>query len=34
MPRALEMSAILAGLGPGDEIIMPSFTFVAESGRG
>jgi len=26
---ALEMSAILAGIGPGDEIIMPSFTFVS-----
>ena len=26
---ALEMSAILAGVGPGDEIIMPSFTFVS-----
>lgn len=26
---ALEMSAILAGFGPGDEIIMPSYTFVS-----
>jgi len=26
---ALEMSAILAGVGPGDEVIMPSFTFVS-----
>ena len=26
---ALEMSAILAGIKPGDEIIMPSFTFVS-----
>lgn len=26
---ALEMSAILLGLGPGDEVIMPSFTFVS-----
>ena len=26
---ALEMSAILAGIGPGDEVIMPSFTFVS-----
>lgn len=26
---ALEMAAILAGLGPGDEVIMPSFTFVS-----
>lgn len=26
---ALEMSAILADIGPGDEIIMPSFTFVS-----
>jgi dTDP-4-amino-4,6-dideoxygalactose transaminase len=26
---ALEMAAILAGVGPGDEIIMPSFTFVS-----
>ena len=26
---ALEMSAILAGISPGDEIIMPSFTFVS-----
>ncbi len=26
---ALEMSAILCNLGPGDEVIMPSFTFVS-----
>ena len=26
---ALEMSALLAGAGPGDEVIMPSFTFVS-----
>ena len=26
---ALEMAAILAGIGPGDEIIAPSFTFVS-----
>lgn len=26
---ALEMSAILADIGPGDEVIMPSFTFVS-----
>ena len=26
---ALEMSAILAGIKPGDEVIMPSFTFVS-----
>jgi len=26
---ALEMSAILAGISPGDEIIMPSYTFVS-----
>src|SRR2546430_11240962 len=26
---ALEMAAILAGIEPGDEIIMPSFTFVS-----
>ena len=26
---ALEMCAILGGIGPGDEIIMPSFTFVS-----
>src|SRR5258708_12876232 len=26
---ALEMAAILAGISPGDEIIMPSFTFVS-----
>ena len=26
---ALEMAAILAGIGPGDEIIMPSYTFVS-----
>ena len=25
---ALEMAAMLAGVGPGDEVIMPSFTFV------
>ena len=26
---ALEMGAILSGVGPGDEVIMPSFTFVS-----
>lgn len=26
---ALEMASILAGIGPGDEVIMPSFTFVS-----
>ncbi|EJT85404.1 TDP-4-oxo-6-deoxy-D-glucose transaminase [Pseudomonas putida S11] len=26
---ALEMAAILADVGPGDEVIMPSFTFVS-----
>ncbi|MEA2610522.1 MAG: dTDP-4-amino-4,6-dideoxygalactose transaminase, partial [Chloroflexota bacterium] len=26
---ALEMAAILSGVGPGDEVIMPSFTFVS-----
>ena len=26
---ALEMAAILAGIGPGDEIVMPSYTFVS-----
>src|SRR4051812_36602338 len=26
---ALEMAAILAGIGPGDEVIMPSFTFAS-----
>ncbi len=26
---ALEMAAILAEVGPGDEVIMPSFTFVS-----
>jgi dTDP-4-amino-4,6-dideoxygalactose transaminase len=26
---ALEMAAIIAGVGPGDEVIMPSFTFVS-----
>lgn len=26
---ALEMSALLAGVGPGDEVIMPSYTFVS-----
>jgi dTDP-4-amino-4,6-dideoxygalactose transaminase len=26
---ALEMSTLLAGVGPGDEVIMPSFTFVS-----
>jgi dTDP-4-amino-4,6-dideoxygalactose transaminase len=26
---ALEMSALLCGLGPGDEVILPSYTFVA-----
>ena len=28
---ALELAAILAGIGPGDEIIMPSFTFVSSA---
>ncbi|MBK5477881.1 dTDP-4-amino-4,6-dideoxygalactose transaminase [Pseudomonas sp. TH21] len=27
--HALEMAAILIGVGPGDEVIMPSFTFVS-----
>ena len=27
--HALEMAALLAGLGPGDEVICPSFTFVS-----
>jgi dTDP-4-amino-4,6-dideoxygalactose transaminase len=26
---ALEMSALLSGIGPGDEVILPSFTFVS-----
>jgi len=26
---ALEMCAILAGIGPGDEVIVPSYTFVS-----
>ncbi|MBT8408148.1 MAG: dTDP-4-amino-4,6-dideoxygalactose transaminase [Alphaproteobacteria bacterium] len=26
---SLEMSALVAGIGPGDEVIMPSFTFVS-----
>lgn len=26
---ALELSALLAGLGPGDEVVMPAFTFVS-----
>src|SRR5690242_9205862 len=26
---ALEMAVLLAGIGPGDEVIMPSFTFVS-----
>lgn len=26
---ALEMAALLSGIGPGDEVIMPSFTFVS-----
>ncbi len=26
---ALEMAAILSGVGPGDEVIMPSYTFVS-----
>lgn len=26
---ALELAAVLSGVGPGDEVIMPSFTFVA-----
>nr|HPJ58004.1 aminotransferase class V-fold PLP-dependent enzyme [Kiritimatiellia bacterium] len=26
---ALEMAAMLSGIGPGDEVIMPSFTFVS-----
>jgi dTDP-4-amino-4,6-dideoxygalactose transaminase len=28
---ALEMSALLAGVGPGDEVIVPSFTFVSSA---
>lgn len=28
---ALEMATVLAGLGPGDEVIMPSFTFVTSA---
>jgi dTDP-4-amino-4,6-dideoxygalactose transaminase len=28
---ALEMGALLAGIGPGDEVIMPSFTFVSSA---
>ena len=27
--HALELSALLLNLGPGDEVIMPSFTFVS-----
>jgi dTDP-4-amino-4,6-dideoxygalactose transaminase len=27
--HALEMAALLAGIGPGDEVIMPSFTFTS-----
>ncbi|SDJ02738.1 dTDP-4-amino-4,6-dideoxygalactose transaminase [Alteribacillus bidgolensis] len=27
--HALEMAALLAGIGPGDEVIMPSYTFVS-----
>lgn len=27
--HALEMSALLAGVGPGDDVILPSFTFVS-----
>jgi len=27
---ALEMTAMLAGVGPGDEVIMQSFTFVSD----
>jgi dTDP-4-amino-4,6-dideoxygalactose transaminase len=27
--HALEMSALLCGIGPGDEVIMPSYTFVS-----
>jgi Predicted pyridoxal phosphate-dependent enzyme apparently involved in regulation of cell wall biogenesis len=27
--HALEMSALLCGIQPGDEVIMPSFTFVS-----
>jgi dTDP-4-amino-4,6-dideoxygalactose transaminase len=29
---ALEMAVMLAGIGPGDEVIMPSFTFVTTAG--
>lgn len=29
--HALDMSAILIGVGPGDEVIMPSYTFVSTS---
>ena len=30
-PAALEMGAMLAVIGPGDEVIMPSFTFVSSA---
>jgi dTDP-4-amino-4,6-dideoxygalactose transaminase len=29
--HALEMAALLADIGPGDEVIMPSFTFVSSA---
>ena len=28
---ALEMAALLSGVGPGDEVIVPSFTFVSSA---
>ena len=28
---ALEMAAILSGVGPGDEVIVPSYTFVSSA---
>jgi dTDP-4-amino-4,6-dideoxygalactose transaminase len=28
---ALELAALIAGIGPGDEVIMPSFTFVSDA---
>ena len=29
--HALEMTALLLGVGPGDEVIVPSFTFAVET---
>ena len=31
--HALEMAAVLSGIQPGEEVILPSYTFVSTAGR-